>query len=72
MRRNSVLRFKNQVRLSQKDKKAIKLLTGDIPNTNTVFGLNRHLESAKIIYSGDSAEEALIRHLIDKYKVDER
>lgn len=66
-----MIRSGNRIRLSKKDKEQLIILTGSIPTMNTVDGLTRHIERAKETFSGDSPEEKLLRHLLDKLKPDQ-
>ena len=65
-----MIRSDKHFRLSEKDKHQIRQLTGSIPETTTIRGFNNYLETAKLQYGGDTPEEILIRHLIDKCKID--
>ena len=64
-----MIRYKNQIRLSEKEKRFLILLTDDTPDVKTVEALNGFIDLHLRKYPGRFPEEKLLRHLLESEKI---
>lgn len=65
-----MLKLGNTIRLFEADKRALMSLTGTSPeNINTVDALNNFIDFHTGLYSGNTPEEKLLKHLLESTKI---
>ena len=65
----TMIRLGDKIRLNPREKRSYAVLTDGMPSPTTAEGLNKSLDAAKLSYPGETAEEKLLRHLLDQSKV---
>ena len=64
-----MIRYGNRIRLSEKEKRFLTLLTGETPHVKTVEALNCFIDLHLGRYPGRFPEERLLRCLLESMKI---
>ena len=64
-----MLRYKDSIRLTAKEKRRLESLTGTKIKITSVNQLNQHIDQAIGQYTGEAPEERLLRHILKLQKI---